>query len=118
MLSTRYIYVLLTIESIWDVNRKKNKQKRQKEYWPQHKGLFIYFFYFSYFQTDSSGLDNDNVESGIGTATPPKEQVRMQNVTEVNLNETKKKGKSVHNNKLFSHKTTGQLATFKGYCTA
>lgn len=25
--------------------------------------------------SDSSGLDNDNAESGIGTATPPKEQV-------------------------------------------
>ena len=24
---------------------------------------------------DSSGLDNDNTESGIGTATPPKDQV-------------------------------------------
>lgn len=30
--------------------------------------------YFSF--VDSSGLDNDNAESGIGTATPPKaEQV-------------------------------------------
>lgn len=27
------------------------------------------------FALDSSGLDNDNAESGIGTATPPKEQV-------------------------------------------
>lgn len=27
------------------------------------------------FVLDSSGLDNDNAESGIGTATPPKEQV-------------------------------------------
>lgn len=34
------------------------------------KILFIHFF-----GLDSSGLDNDNAESGIGTATPPKEQV-------------------------------------------
>lgn len=37
---------------------------------------WIRFFNLGFlFVLDSSGLDNDNAESGIGTATPPKEQV-------------------------------------------
>lgn len=51
----------------------KNESKRQ----PHLIFLLIVFLIkISFvFGLDSSGLDNDNAESGIGTATPPKEQV-------------------------------------------